>query len=274
MKKAILLIILATIFAEVKAQQIYSYEDPFDEYSYPVVKIGDQYWLAENMRSAKVLATPYKNDLSNRNTYGFLYTREQANDIVMEGWKLPSKEDWEKLENYVRNDGHGDNFGAALRSTSGWDDNLNGTDNYGFNALPGGGFYRDMGEIFEFKGTHGRWWSSSPVSDENVYAFRLSSWGDEIVSAPIYPDLLSVRLVTDKETLINYVIDSRDYWDADTLLERVSERGDMDILTEELGWAGYNIPDNVIQAYIDQGATVYQMISECSTSQYHVFLQE
>ncbi|MDR1829171.1 MAG: hypothetical protein LBQ76_00200, partial [Candidatus Fibromonas sp.] len=55
--------------------------------------------------------------------------------------------------------------GEFLKATSGWNYEGNGTDNYGFSALPGGRCYSDDGS-FDVVGYYGYWWSAS----EHEYA--------------------------------------------------------------------------------------------------------
>jgi uncharacterized protein (TIGR02145 family) len=80
--------------------------------------------------------------------YGRAYTWAAAMKACPDGWHLPSDDDWKILINYVNGDKTGNyvaanNTGAGpkLKAKSGWENNPkypNGTDNYGFSALPGG----------------------------------------------------------------------------------------------------------------------------------------
>jgi uncharacterized protein (TIGR02145 family) len=82
---------------------------------------------------------------------------------------LPSNEEWDKLYRYADGDkGTGRPYksktaGKYLKSREGWKDNEgksgNGTDAYGFSALPGG--YGDSGSNFYNAGSYGFWWSAS-----------------------------------------------------------------------------------------------------------------
>jgi len=54
------------------------------------------------------------------------------------GWHIPTDAEWTILENAV---GGEDVAGMALKSTSGWNEGGNGTDVYGFSALPAGDRY-------------------------------------------------------------------------------------------------------------------------------------
>ena len=57
-----------------------------------------------------------------------------------------------------------------MKSTYGWYDGGNGTDDFGFSALPGGNrdyFYGD----FDDAGYYGSWWSSSPSGGDAWYRY-------------------------------------------------------------------------------------------------------
>ena len=57
-----------------------------------------------------------------------------------------------------------------MKSTSGWYSNGNGSDAYGFSALPGG--YRYSSGSFYYLGYYGYWWSSTGHS--GTYAWYRS----------------------------------------------------------------------------------------------------
>ena len=60
--------------------------------------------------------------------------------------------------------------GKALKSTSGWYDDGNGTDAYGFSALPAGFRYYDRDYD---AGTHASFWSATEKDSNNVYYMQL-----------------------------------------------------------------------------------------------------
>ena len=75
----------------------------------------------------------------------------------------------------------GTDEGAQLKSTSGWYSGGNGTDDFGFSALPGG-FRTHTSGNFSNAGDFGYWWSSSPsgnyawsrslaYDDSDIYRF-------------------------------------------------------------------------------------------------------
>jgi uncharacterized protein (TIGR02145 family) len=70
-----------------------------------------------------------------------------------------------------------------LKSTSGWNNDGNGSDSYGFAALPGG-YGSSDGRRFGDAGNDGYWWSASEVLPDfaylrNVYyKVEFAYWGD------------------------------------------------------------------------------------------------
>jgi len=151
----------------------------YDGNVYQTIIIGDQEWMAENLKVTHyrdgtaitnvtdngawaALTTEayciFNNNASNEvDTYGALYNWyavTDAHNLAPEGWHVPTDEEWTELENYL-----GANAGDKLKSTSGWYDNGNGTDDYGFTALPGG--YRSNYGYYNFLGFYGSFWSST-----------------------------------------------------------------------------------------------------------------
>ncbi len=79
-----------------------NFTDPRDGQSYKTVKIGDQVWIAENLNyDAGEGSYCYDNDPAYCRQYGKLYTWETAQRSVPKGWHLPSKDEFEKLLNYL-----------------------------------------------------------------------------------------------------------------------------------------------------------------------------
>ncbi|MBN2281718.1 MAG: fibrobacter succinogenes major paralogous domain-containing protein [Candidatus Marinimicrobia bacterium] len=133
-----------------------------DNNTYATVKIGDQWWMAENLRVThyrngdpipKVtdntewdnLTTGaycyYNNIDSNGVIYGALYNKYAAfnsRNIAPAGWHHATDDDWNKLIDNLGLSGFYGQEGLALKSTTGWLYNGNGIDCFGFNALPTG----------------------------------------------------------------------------------------------------------------------------------------
>ena len=74
---------------------------------------------------------------------------------------MPSDAEWDVLvrfvdPNWVNNSYTGNVAGTKLKATTGWGDNGNGTDDYGFSAMPGG-YGRADGDIGEVGGYNVLW---------------------------------------------------------------------------------------------------------------------
>jgi len=94
---------------------------------------------------------------------------QKLQGVCPEGWRIPSNEDWNVLMKFV-NPKCSDNTtcanaGAKLRSVKGWNDNIVGTDDYGFAALPGGSGNASSG--LWGVGNRGDWWSASEILANN-----------------------------------------------------------------------------------------------------------
>ena len=143
--------------------------DPRDGKTYKTVKIGSQVWMAENLayKPSSGNYWAYDNNSSNVAKYGYLYDWQTARNVCPTGWHLPSDAEWTQLENFV-----GSNPGTKLKAKNGWSSNGNGTDDYGFSALPGG--YRGSNGEFYDIGSDGYWWSSTEGNANNVWGRRMN----------------------------------------------------------------------------------------------------
>lgn len=158
---------------------------------YKVVKIGNQYWMAENLKVTHYndgslisnvkssiewgnLTTgawcDFENDVLYGETYGHLYngyTVTNSKGLAPKGWHVPTDEDWAKLVEYL---GSGDIAGARLKEKGylHWIyPNSNATNDTGFNGIAGGsrrysGEYDDLGEYANF-------YSSTEENSSNLY---------------------------------------------------------------------------------------------------------
>ncbi len=138
--------------------------------NFKTVAIGTQTWMAENL-NCKVINSRCSDDDCAK--YGRLYDWKTAMDVCPTGWHLPSQEEWNTLLNYVEyNSGCSKCAASKLKATSGWDSDGNGTDDYGFSALPGG-YNSDV------VGSKGYWWSASErIGSDNNYAYGLDMYYD------------------------------------------------------------------------------------------------
>ncbi len=143
-----------------------TFTDSRDGKTYKYVTIGKQVWMAENLAYAPSSGRywAYNNDNSNVAKYGYLYDWHTAKNVCPTGWHLPSDAEWKQLTKFV-----GSNPGTKLKAKSGWSSNGNGTDDYGFSALPGGS--RDSNGSFYDIGYNGYWWSATET-DATIAWYR------------------------------------------------------------------------------------------------------
>ena len=162
--------------------------DDRDGQTYKTVKIGDQWWMAENLNYETDNSFCYNDSAEYCEKYGRLYTWAAAIDSVKlandadnpqdcgygktcevasagsatliqgicpSGWHLPSNEEWSALFTAV---GGRATAGAKLKSQTGWTaiDGITNEDAYGFSALPAGirdniGFFYNGGNLAYFR---------------------------------------------------------------------------------------------------------------------------
>jgi len=175
--------------------------DERDGKRYVYVVIGEQTWMAENLNYAAegskcasdspqypgLFLWLADNNTAYCDTYGRFYDWSTAmglpsscnenicssqiqtkhRGVCPSGWHLPNEEDWEVMTAYI---GGASTEGKKLKTTSGWNDfngpPRNGTDEYGFSALPGGMSFSNGG----FDGAnYGYWWGAIEGNFWNAY---------------------------------------------------------------------------------------------------------
>lgn len=150
-----------------------TFTDPRDGKSYVIADIGNQTWFAQNINYDTTDSWWYNDDSANGDIYGRLYTWESAQTVCPDGWHLPSDAEWKTLEMQLGMSQavadeylwRGTEEGKAMKSTSGWNENGNGTNSSGFNGLAGG-FY---GLVYKSVGEGGNWWTSTEASSSNAW---------------------------------------------------------------------------------------------------------
>ena len=182
-----------------------SFRDSRDGQTYRIVKIGTQVWMAENLNYETANSYCYDDVSGNCSKYGRLYTWEAATTACPSGWHLPSTTEWETLFTAV---GGKSIAGTKLKSMSGWDTDIdgtkicvsncdvngNGTDAYGFSALPAGCKNGD----FAFEGVDAYFWSVSSAPYGNYYYMQLHFYNEQaFLEYKGYIDAQSVRCLKD-----------------------------------------------------------------------------
>ena len=186
-----------------------SFTDSRDGQSYDIVKIGSLTWMAENLNFETSGSFCPENDSRNCKRYGRLYSWAEAKTVCSEGWRLPTKEDFESLmAAQSRDDNSGavpnassaalnNKAGAALKASDGWFKKENGSDAVGFKALPAG--YRSSNGKFDGIGGYAYIWSATEDvenRESNAYYLYLSFSSDAAsINAFAKDDARSVRCV-------------------------------------------------------------------------------
>ena len=184
--------------------------DTRDGQSYRTVQIGSQVWMAQNLNYAgtgTTVGTCFNNSNDSCAKYGRLYTWTEAmagassssttpsgiQGVCPSEWHVPSDDEWTTIQTFVNPSNT--ITGSKLKSTSGWlPDEVgpgNGTDYYGFRALPGG-VRTDMG-AFKSVDSVGFWWSTTVMSGSTNGAYSRAIYNDENLDAALYVSQNDIR---------------------------------------------------------------------------------
>ena len=181
--------------------------DRRDGQTYRTVTIGEQTWMAENLKYKTEFSTCHK-DPDSCAKYGRLYEWGEAYNACPADWHLPTEEDWNTLfatigAKYRKYDGFL-GAGEKLKSKSGWLGNGNGTDEYGFSALPAGtsNYYSEViqsPDVHQGVGEKAYFWSVSVnPSFSNAYLIMESGTKRAYFAVGRDYDAISVRCVKNK----------------------------------------------------------------------------
>jgi len=185
---------------------------------YMTVKIGDQWWMAENLKvthyrngDAIPLVTDNtewcnldhtetgarcanENYYENVSVYGYLFNWYAVSDnrkIAPAGWHVPTDEDWKKLEMYLgMSRSEADNWSSDRGTDEGdklkeagkvhWNSyNTGATNESGFTALPGGARIYASGSFMVCQGCIAYFWSSS---EHTYWTPPFYAWARELSS--------------------------------------------------------------------------------------------
>ncbi len=171
-----------------------------DGNTYNTITIGNQVWMAENLRVTHYrngdpipnvtdagtwggLGSSaycwYDNDQAINEKYGALYNYYAVNDsrgLCSAGWHVPTHAEWTTLTTYL---GGTSVAGGKMKPTSDlWiSPNTSATNSSSFSGLPGG--LRDLNGAFFNVSNYGYWWSST---EENSLSWSRSLvYNDDLV---------------------------------------------------------------------------------------------
>lgn len=168
MKQHIFILLFTLLFIQAGIAQLTgTFIDSRDEQTYKTISFENTItgimvvWLAQNLNYKVEGSYAYDDKESNRDKLGLLYTWEAAKKACPKGWHLATDSEWSMLVNEF---GGTNKAGKALKSKKGWNEDGNGTNSSGFNALPGG--KRSTGGSYRNQGYFAFWWSSTPTNEE------------------------------------------------------------------------------------------------------------
>jgi len=125
---------------------------------YGIVKIGNQWWFARNLALDGGYPTsnpPYDDKYMNYHDYGFLYIEQIIDNICPNGWRIPTKDDWDKLF-------------SQYDSSSLYKELLPGGES-GFNIVLGGmGINTVYPAMYNGKDNYGFFWSQTKLAGQNA----------------------------------------------------------------------------------------------------------
>lgn len=154
------------------------FRDERDGQSYRVVKMGDRFWFAENLRFSCPGSWCYEERPSSCAQFGRLYQWDAAVKACPRGWHLPSEDEWQAVEDLAPNTLEPLLPGGAT----------------GFDILMGGerrtdGRYQDLGDHFYF-------WSSTTLEGRARLRWNLADSGLQIAT-DVKTEGYSVRCIQD-----------------------------------------------------------------------------
>ena len=147
------------------------FKDSRDKQKYRVVKIENRLWFADNLNYKKEGSFCYKEDESQCQAYGRLYTWDAAVSACPEGFHLPTEDDFQSLWHAA-----GADFNAAylLKAAYGWSGETNGNDTLKFSAMPAGNRFDDetYGNVSKFAFF---WSSEASTEKQNARVWYMTS---------------------------------------------------------------------------------------------------
>lgn len=257
---------------------------------YPIVQIGNQIWMAENLKYLPKVSVPDKStkiqedaryyvynyfgedvneakNADNYKIYGVLYNKVAAENSCPRGWHLPSYEEWRMLVNYL-----GGNLVAygKLKENSkdkwlNYDPSANNES--GFSALPAGSKNTSS---FDGLGSSTGWWTSTDLYDMkeiallhyyyNIYAFTFNGYSVRYIAG---------NLPVVKTSPVTFISSGS----AQSGIS-VTSVGNYNILSKGVCWGESSLPNITSSDYSEDGSGSDSVISSIQglkpSTTYHV----
>ena len=206
MRKYFIILMLIVSHQEISAQKLLMYErlgsfiDERDSANYKSIVLGNQTWMAENLRYQE------GNSLFNSMKYdtcdncGRYYTYDEALVACPPGWHLPNDDEWIELEMFVGMLGPHTKHTDPRGSISGQATFLLKYGNSGFDLYLCGFIYQ-VGKIYipHLFAERGYYWTSTEASKQKAF-YRMFNFNVEAIKRGRWDktDRFPVRCVKDK----------------------------------------------------------------------------
>lgn len=143
-----------------------TFVDPRDGQVYRTVKLRGLTWMAENLSFEVENSMPFKNNFLYASRFGRLYTWEAAKLACPEGWRLPTKGEYEALIESYKQKGEPTEKTAYTALIEGGES--------GFNALLSG-YFDEEGGFHELE-KYGHYWTSDEKSKQTAWYCRFGHY--------------------------------------------------------------------------------------------------
>ncbi|MCS2329323.1 fimbrillin family protein [Bacteroides fragilis] len=174
--------------------------------SYPIVKIGTQYWIGRSLEATRYTDGSSINEIKDyqmnlpgyftyNNKYFYTYPAIETGYLSTIGWKIPNQKEWDSLKDYLKNRASNLKSGSWKLIEKG--DNYDALNKSYFNGIPEGYFInyeKTKGYAMKDAGV-GYWVSQNKSDPETKGGVYLLNTNDEIREGTTADRAISVRCI-------------------------------------------------------------------------------
>lgn len=174
--------------------------------SYPIVKIGTQYWIGRSLEATRYTDGSSINEIKDyqmnlpgyftyNNKYFYTYPAIETGYLSTIGWKIPNQKEWDSLKDYLKNRASNLKSGSWKLIEKG--DNYDALNKSYFNGIPEGYFinYEKTKEYAMKDAGVGYWVSQNKSDPETKGGVYLLNTNDEIREGTTADRAISVRCI-------------------------------------------------------------------------------
>lgn len=174
-------------------------EDPRDGQSYPLVKLGNNYWFASNLNYHSEESECFEDAEISCGEWGRLYPISEFRKVCPEDWRIPTRDDWQVLKEIIETNGI-----DALYQGEHWRNHENASNSTGLSLVPSGFkhkrkfLYQYLNSTIWFNDStmEGANWHFHTDGKNNEEEYYFHTHEDEV-----YVRKFAVRCVCDEENL-------------------------------------------------------------------------